>query len=151
MDFNYKRTRKHTIGKLVVMTLATVLPLVIVAILGLVYDFFKGEQALDLKIFRYVVLIVFESVIIYKIAIYARIISSQSWAEKYYIKKHDERCIYIKQRTSTFTLKLVLYLCALGMIVTGFVNKTLFYCFGGVIVVTLLTLLITYSYFSKKI
>lgn len=151
MDFNYKRTRKHTIGKLVVMSLATLLPLVLVAILGIVYDFFKGEQALDLKIFRYVVLVVFETVIIYKIAIYIRIIASKAWAEKYFIKKHDERCIYIKQRTSTFTLKMVLYLCALGMVVTGFINKTLFYCFGGVIAVTLLTLLLTYLYFSKKI
>lgn len=151
MDFNYKRTRNHTIGKLVVMSLATLLPLVLVAILGIVYDFFKGEQALDLKIFRYVVLVVFETVIIYKIAIYIRIIASKTWAEKYFIKKHDERCIYIKQRTSTFTLKMVLYLCALGMVVTGFINKTLFYCFGGVIAVTLLTLLLTYLYFSKKI
>lgn len=151
MEFNYSKTRKHAIGKLVVMSLATLLPLVLVGVFGAIYNFFKGSQALDLKIFRYVVLVIFEAIVIYKICFYLRIISSEEWTEEIYIKKRDERNIYIKQRTHSFTIKLALFVCGIGMIISGFLSKTVFYTLGSIIVVILLSHLFTYLYFSKKI
>lgn len=151
MEFNYQRTRKHTIGKLVVMCLAMLLPLVLIGVFGSIYNFIKGDQALDLKIFRYVVCIIFEAIIILKIVLYARIISSEEWARKYFVKKRDERNMYIKQRTSGFTMKFLLFFEAIGMIVSGFISQQVFYCLGGVIVTTLLAYIFTYLYFSKKI
>lgn len=151
MEFNYENTRKHTIGKLVVMSLSTLLPLLAIVLLGLIYDFFKGEQALDLKIFRYIVFIVFECAIISRIVLYIRIIVSKDWATAYYIKKRDERNVYIKQRTNSFTLKFVLFFEALGTIAAGFISAAVFYSIIAIIGVTLATYFFTYLYFSKKI
>ncbi len=151
MEFNYAKIRKHAIGKLIVMSLATLLPLVLVGVFGMIYDFFKGDQALDLKIFRYVVLVLFEAAVIWKIVLYVRIIVSEEWTEQNYIRKRDERNIYIKQRTNAFTLKLVLYISGIGMIVSGFLSKTAFYTLGIVVVVIIITHIFTYLYFSKKI
>lgn len=151
MDFNYKKTRKHAIGKLVIMSLATLLPLILVGVFGIIADFFSSEQALDLQIFRYVVLVIFEAALIYKIVFYIRVIISEEWARSNYIKRRDERHLYIRQRTSSFTLKMILFVSAVGMIVTGFISKTAFYTLCGVVVVTVLTYIFTSLYFSKKI
>lgn len=151
MEYNYQKSRKHTIGKLVVMSLATLLPIILVGVFGSIYDFFKGNQALDLKIFRYIVFIILETFIIIKITFYIRVIVSKDWAEQYYIKKRDERNIYIRQRTNSFTIKLLLFLEAVGMVSAGFFSKQIFYCLCAILVATLLIYLFTYLYFSKKI
>ena len=95
MQFDYAKKRKHTIGKLVVMSLAIVLPIIAYFVLGFIYDAFDGNDPLDLEILRILVLVVFELVIAAKIYLYVRIITSEDFATNYFIKKNDERNVYI--------------------------------------------------------
>ncbi len=150
MQFDYAKKRKHTIGKLVVMSLAIVLPIIAYFVLGYIYKSVGGDDPLDLEILRVLVLVACELVIAAKIFFYVRIIASEDYATNYFIKKNDERNVYIKQRTTTFTMKFLLYVTALEMIIAGFFSKLLFYSLGSVIIVMGLTYFFTYIYFNKK-
>lgn len=150
MQFDYAKKRKHTIGKLVVMSLAIVLPIIAYFVLGFIYDAFDGNDPLDLEILRILVLVVFELVIAAKIYLYVRIITSEDFATNYFIKKNDERNVYIKQRATAFTMKFLLYVLALGMVIAGFFSQLLFYTLGSLAIVMILTNFIAYVYFNKK-
>ena len=150
MEFNYQKKRKHTIGKLIVMSLATLLPIIAYFVLGAIYRFFNSPEKMDLVALRLLVLIIFELAIAFKIVLYIRIIASEEFANKYFIKKNDERNIYIRQRTTSFTMKLSLYLMGVGMVVAGFYSKTIFYALGAIIICEIIIYIFTHLYFSKK-
>lgn len=150
MEFNYQKKRKHTIGKLIVMSLATLLPIIAYFVLGAIYRFFNSPEKMDLVVLRLLVLIIFELVIAFKIVLYIRIIASEEFANKYFIKKNDERNIYIRQRTTSFTMKLSLYLMGVGMVVAGFYSKAIFYALGAIIICEIIIYIFTHLYFSKK-
>lgn len=150
MEFNYQKKRKHTIGKLIVMSLATLLPIIAYFVLGAIYRFFNSPEKMDLVVLRLLVLIIFELAIAFKIVLYIRIIASEEFANKYFIKKNDERNIYIRQRTTSFTMKLSLYLMGVGMVVAGFYSKEIFYALGAIIICEIIIYIFTHLYFSKK-
>ena len=150
MEFNYQKKRKHTIGKLIVMSLATLLPIIAYFVLGAIYRFFNSPEKMDLVVLRLLVLIIFELAIAFKIVLYIRIIASEEFANKYFIKKNDERNIYIRQRTTSFTMKLSLYLMGVGMVVAGFYSKAIFYALGAIIICETIIYIFTHLYFSKK-
>lgn len=150
MEFNYQKKRKHTIGKLIVMSLATLLPIIAYFVLGAIYRFFNSPEKMDLVVLRLLVLIIFELAIAFKIVLYIRIIASEEFANKYFIKKNDERNIYIRQRTTSFTMKLSLYLMGVGMVVAGFYSKPIFYALGAIIICEIIIYIFTHLYFSKK-
>lgn len=150
MEFNYQKKRKHTIGKLIVMSLATLLPIIAYFVLGAIYRFFNSPEKMDLVVLRLLVLIIFELAIAFKIVLYIRIIASEEFANKYFIKKNDERNIYIRQRTTSFTMKLSLYLMGVGMVVAGFYSKAIFYALGAIIIGEIIIYIFTHLYFSKK-
>lgn len=150
MEFNYQKKRKHTIGKLIVMSLATLLPIIAYFVLGAIYRFFNSPEKMDLVVLRLLVLIIFELAIAFKIVLYIRIIASEEFANKYFIKKNDERNIYIRQRTTSFTMKLSLYLMGVGMVVAGFYSKAIFYALGAIIICGIIIYIFTHLYFSKK-
>ena len=95
MEFNYQKKRKHTIGKLIVMSLATLLPIIAYFVLGAIYRFFNSPEKMDLVVLRLLVLIIFELAIAFKIVLYIRIIASEEFANKYFIKKNDERNLWL--------------------------------------------------------
>ena len=150
MEFNYQKKRKHTIGKLIVMSLATLLPIIAYFVLGAIYRFFNSPEKMDLVVLRLLVLIIFELAIAFKIVLYIRIIASEEFANKYFIKKNDERNIYIRQRTTSFTMKLSLYLMGVGMVVAGFYSEAIFYALGAIIICEIIIYIFTHLYFSKK-
>lgn len=150
MEFNYQKKRKHTIGKLVVMCFATLLPIIAYFVLGSIYRFFNSPEKMDLVVLRLLVLIISELVIGLKIILYIRIIASEEFANRYFIKKNDERNIYIRQRTTSFTMKLSLYLMGVAMIVAGFYSKAIFYALGATIICEIIIYGFTYLYFLKK-
>lgn len=150
MEFNYQKKRKHTIGKLCVMSASTLLPIAAYFILSIIYEFFGSKDKMDLEVLRLLVLVIFECIIAMKIVHYIRIIISEDYATDYFIKKYDERNLYIKQRTTSFTLKMVLYIIAIGLIVSGFFSKILFYSLGGLIIVIGIIYFVTLTYFSKR-
>ena len=150
MEFNYQKKRKHTIGKLIVMSLATLLPIIAYFVLGAIYRFFNSPEKMDLVVLRLLVLIIFELAIAFKIVLYIRIIASEEFANKYFIKKNDERNIYIRQRTTSFTMKLSLYLMGVGMVVAGFYSKAIFYALGAITICEIIIYIFTHLYFSKK-
>lgn len=150
MEFNYQKKRKHTIGKLCVMSASTLLPIAAYFILSIIYEFFGSKNKMDLEILRLMVVVIFELIIAFKIVHYIRIIISEDYATDYFIKKYDERNLYIKQRTTSFTLKMTLYIIAVALIVSGFFSKLLFYSLVGLIVVIGIVYFATLAFFSKR-
>lgn len=132
------------------MSLATLLPIIAYFVLGAIYRFFNSPEKMDLVVLRLLVLIIFELAIAFKIVLYIRIIASEEFANKYFIKKNDERNIYIRQRTTSFTMKLSLYLMGVGMVVAGFYSKAIFYALGASIICEIIIYIFTHLYFSKK-
>lgn len=150
MEFNYQKKRKHTIGKLCVMSASTLLPIAAYFILSIIYEFFGSKNKMDLEILRLMVVVIFELIIAFKIVHYIRIIISEDYATDYFIKKYDERNLYIKQRTTSFTLKMTLYIIAVALTVSGFFSKLLFYSLVGLIVVIGIVYFATLAFFSKR-
>lgn len=150
MEFNYQKKRKHTIGKLCLMSASTLLPIAAYFILSIIYEFFGSKNKMDLEILRLMVVVIFELIIAFKIVHYIRIIISEDYATDYFIKKYDERNLYIKQRTTSFTLKMTLYIIAVALIVSGFFSKLLFYSLVGLIVVIGIVYFATLAFFSKR-
>lgn len=150
MQFNYQRTRKHTIGKLVVMSLSTILPILLWFVVGY-FCKDKYEEYESLMVYRLIILLIAEGLICLRIATYIRIIVSEEWATNYFISKRDERNTYIRFRSQTFSRKLMLYGETIAMIVTGFINQILFWTLGIIVICTVLTDLIAHFYFSRKI
>lgn len=143
------RLKKITKIKLVIMSLATILPIVLVSVLGPTeVKFFDAPGYL--KILRYSVFFITEGVIIYKIVGYIRVLTSKEYFDNLLIKKKDERLIFIKQRYQSFSLKLILYLLVIAVIVSGFLNEVVFLTVLSTIGVLLITMGITFIYYDKK-
>ena len=53
MEFNYQKKRKHTIGKLIVMSLATLLPIIAYFVLGAIYRFFNSPEKIILRMLNH--------------------------------------------------------------------------------------------------
>ena len=88
--------------------------------------------------------------IIYKVAYYGRILASDEYAKKVLIKKNDERLIFIKQKYSLFTVKMVVFLMLIAIIVSGFINTIVFVTLLITLAIVGLTWLITMIYYKNK-
>ena len=131
------------------MSLATILPIILILVLGpKEVKFFDAPGYL--KILRYFVFFITEGVIIYKIVGYIRVLTSKEYFDNVLIKKKDERLIFIKQRYQSFSLKLILYLLVIAVIVSGFLNEVVFLTVLSTIGVLLITMGITFIYYDKK-
>lgn len=147
MEFNYEAYKKHTIVKLIFMSIGLAIPVILICF---VLPHFEADIKNDLKVIRWIVLAFFEAAIVYKLYKYIRIIINADYAKDYYIKLNDERQVFIRQKSSTFTLKLLLYCLALGAIVAGFYNSYVFYTLLLVIGFIVVSNIIITIFYNKK-
>lgn len=126
MDAAFSRFIRVTKGKCIVMCLATLLPAIIVTVFEpLVSSHF--EVTTTMVMMRYIIFVLFEIYLIYKIVGYFRVLSNKKYAEERFVRSTDERLIFIRQKSYSFTYKFVLYSLCVGLVVTGFINAIAFY------------------------
>ncbi len=149
---NQEHLIKMTKIKLVIMSLSTILPILLLVIFQFcISDLFQeGTVVYDLIVFRYGIFALLECYIGSKIAKYIKILTSIDYASSEVIRKNDERNKFIKLKTESFTIKIVIYLMGIALIVTAFINRYVFYTLLGVLLVNLVTYFIVKIYYSKK-
>ncbi len=149
--YDLERLRKTTLIKLIFMSISIAIPIIIICILTpLSRNHFSNWVQIPVKVLDYIVVVCGEAFIIYKVAYYGRILGSENYAKKVLIKKNDERLIFIKQKYSQFTVKMVVFLLLIGIIISGFINTIVFITLSSVLAGVGLTWLITAIYYRNK-
>ena len=132
---SFEKFLKFTKLKLIIMSISTLTPIIIVVVMSILGNYLMSLQN---TIFQdiYLLLVVFEGVIIYKVVRYLRIVSNNEYAKQEFIKKNDERNRFIKTTSNNLVTKIFIYVLVVIAIFAAFTNRVLFY--------TLLALLATY-------
>lgn len=147
--YDINKVRSTTKIKLIFMSISIVLPIVLYFILDpLLEDYW--QVGLDVEIVRIIILVALEAFVIWKEVFYIRILKSDDYALKIMTRKNDERLIFIRQKYSTYSLKQFAFLLCIAIIVTGFINKIVFYSLVITLVVLIITVFITTLYYKKK-
>lgn len=149
-ELGLEKLRKTTKIKLIIMSLSTLLPIIILLTMDLIPNINQNSALPDLIIFRYGILALLEGYIGVKICIYIRILANNDFAEAEVIKRNDERNKYIKMKSYAMTIKVSLYLLGIALIVTAFINRMIFYTLLGVLLAGLIVYLIELIYYANK-
>ncbi|MBE6136917.1 MAG: hypothetical protein E7176_00785 [Erysipelotrichaceae bacterium] len=152
MQITMDRLKRTAKIKLIIMALATLLPILILICMELIPSFANSDNAAfaDLIIFRYGIFVLLEGYIGIKIYTYAKILLDVDFASNELIKKNDERISFIKLKTNNFSLKLALYSIGIALIVTAFINKIIFYTLLAVLTFFIISYICVRIYYSKK-
>ena len=146
---NIEHLRKTSIIKLIIMSLATILPILLLVIFELIPK--NEESALaDLIIIRYGILVLLEGYIGIKIVNYIKILTSVDYAQAEIVKRNDERNKFIKLKTESMTIKICIYGMGIALIVTAFINRYIFYTLLGVLLFGVLAFVISKLVYTKK-
>ncbi len=141
--------RKISKIKLIIMSLSTILPIIILVALELAPQT-KDSAVPDLVIFRYGILVLLEGYIGIKIYTYIRILMNVDFATIELTKKNDERIRFIKLKTDSMTIKIAIYGIGIAMIVTAFIHRLLFYTLLIVLLSYIVIYLAVKLYYCKK-
>lgn len=144
---NMEHFRKVTKIKLILMCLATLLPIVIVSSLE---AFIKKQFGYEFLVLRYLAFALFELAIILKIVNYCLIITNENYCLKIYTKIRDERNIFIRSKIQNITIKTILFLNAIGLICAGFLDPLIFIVLAietGIIIILYFS---AFFYYRKK-
>ncbi len=149
--YDLNRLRKTTKIKLIFMSISIAIPIIIVSILTPIsLEYFADYVNIPVRVFNYIIMVCGETFVICKVVYYGRILASENYAKKVLIKKNDERLIFIKQKYSLFTVKMMLFLMLIGIIISGFINTTVFITLCIVLLVTIITWYSAMLYYRNK-
>ncbi len=146
---NLDHLKKTSKIKLIIMSLATILPIVLIIVFELIPNH-ENSAVADLIIIRYGILVLLEGYIGLKIINYIKILTSIDFAQAEVVKRNDERNKYIKLKTESMTIKICIYLLGIALLVTAFINRFIFYTLIGVLLVGVIVFSIVKIYYSKK-
>lgn len=141
--------RKFTRIKLIIMSLSTILPILILFIMELIPEN-ENSAVYDLIIFRYGILVLLEGYIGIKISVYIRILANVDYASNELLKKNDERNKFIKLKTDSLALKIAIYMLGIALIITAFINRFIFYTLFFVLLTYIVIYLFVKLYYWKK-
>lgn len=149
---------KSTKLKFIIMSISTLTPIIIIIVMNILGDtlinlengVFADILKTDMIVFTYLLLALFEGVIIYKVYKYARILLNSDYANKEFIKKRDERNRFIKSQASNLITKIFIYVLVVITIFTAFTNRVLFYSLFFILIVYFIIYIIVTIYFYKK-
>ena len=148
--YDLSKVRNTTKIKLVFMSIAIFIPIIIVTILTSINKKYGDVDKIVVEVLRYAITILGVLFILYKIVYYIRILKDDAYAETIIIKKNDERLIFLRQKYSTFSLKLLLFINLIGVIVSGFISAIVFYTLLVSMGVVIVVCLSTFIYYYKK-
>lgn len=146
---NLDHLKKTSKIKLIIMSLATILPIVLIVVFELIPNH-ENSAVADLIIIRYGILVLLEGYIGLKIINYIKILTSIDFAQAEVVKRNDERNKYIKLKTESMTIKICIYLLGIALLVTAFIDRFIFYTLIGVLLVGVIVFSIVKIYYSKK-
>lgn len=145
-----EKLRKGIKIRLIVMSLSTLLPIVLLILFNL--PFFKKEFKVygDLFVLRYAIFVLLEGYIGFKIYRYIRFFCDQEYADFFALRKTDERLNFIRLKTNAMVIKIFIYVCGIALITTGFLNSYVFYTLLSILCAVLVIYLFVYIYYSRK-
>lgn len=149
MDYQEKM-RKGIIIRLIVMSLSTLLPILLLILFNLPFFKEKFKVYNDLFVLRYAIFILLEAYIIFKIYRYIRFLVDDEYQNKFILTRTDERLNFIKLKTNALVIKVFIYVCGIALITAGFFDAIVFYTLLGILGVVLIIYLFVYIYYSKK-
>ncbi|MDE5566758.1 MAG: hypothetical protein K2H02_00310 [Anaeroplasmataceae bacterium] len=147
---NKEKFRKGIMLRLGVMIASTILPIILLVLFA--QKFFQERFVVynDLVVLRYAIFVLLEGYIGTKIYRYIRYLCDIEYADLFYLRKNDERLNFIRLKTNALVIKILIYVCGIALITTGFINAVIFYT----ILSFLLSILIIYTsvfiFYSKK-
>lgn len=152
MRYDLEKLKKSTKIKLIFMSISIAIPIIVVFLIMLPISEKYCEKwvSMPTKVLTFVVLGLSDAFIITRVVMYGVILGSEDYASKVLIRKNDEREIFIRQKEAVFTIKMMLFLCAIGCLISGFLSTVVFITLASVSVVMLVTLAITRLYYRKK-
>ncbi len=146
---NLDHLKKMSKIKLIIMSLATILPIILLVIFELIPNI-ENSAVADLIIIRYGILVLLEGYIGLKIYNYIKILTSVDYAQSEVIKRNDERNKFIKLKTESMTIKICIYALGISILVTAFINRWIFYTLICVLLFAVISFVIVKIYYSKK-
>ena len=150
MEFDYEKFKKTTSLKLPIITIAIALPIILE--LGLIPYYIEtfNQDENYARACAGVLVIFVELLLIWKLSCYIRILTSKAWAEKFYIKAHDERLTLIDRKANTFTTLATLYIVGTSAAIAGCFDAKVFFTLLATFFGIILIYGISYLYYSKK-
>ncbi len=145
-----EKLRKGVKTRLIVMSLSTILPIILLIAFDL--PFFKERFVVynDLVFLRYAIFVLLEGYIGFKIYRYIRFFCDVEYADLYALRKTDERLNFILLKTNALAIKIFIYMSGIALIIAGFFNSFVFYTLLSVLGAVLVIYLFVYIYYSKK-
>lgn len=144
------KLKKGIIIRLVVMSLSTILPIILLILFE--QPFFKERFVVynDLVVIRYAIFVLLEGYIGFKIYRYVRFLCDSEYADLFALRKNDERLNFIRLKTNALAIKIFIYVCGIAIITTGFFNSYIFYTLLGVLLCVLVIYVSVFIFYSKK-
>jgi hypothetical protein len=143
--------KKRSVKRLIVMSLSTILPIVIVIVLGVgQYSFSNDSVFKDFAGLPYMLCVLFLAWLVYKIVDYILVLKNDDYANKKLIKRNDERNKFIKLKSGALSGKIFIYVMGLACILTAFFSKIVFYtCVSSFGIFILIELIVNLVYYNK--
>ncbi len=147
---NKEKLRKGIKIRLIVMSLSTVLPIILMILFEL--PVFKQQFVIynDLVVLRYAIFVLLEGYIGFKIYRYVRFFCDAEYADLVALRKNDERLNFIRLKTNALAIKIFIYVCGIALITAGFFNAIVFYTLLSILGSVLVIYLFVYLYYSRK-
>lgn len=147
---NKEKLEKSIKIRLIVMSLATVLPIILLILFEL--PFFRSQFVVynDLVVLRYAIFVLLEGYIGFKIYRYVRFLCDSEYSDLFFLRKTDERLNFIKLKTNAMVIKIFIYLCGIALITAGFFNSIVFYTLLSILAAVLVIFISVLIYYSHK-
>ena len=148
---NLEKIRNVTKKKLLIMSLSTTLPIIILVGFILLHLEFKEKSIFNIVIWLpYVLFGLFEAYLAYKIIKYIRIIKNDDFASKLILEKNDERNKFIKLKAGSLSYKIFIYCMGIFLIISSLIDYRICIAIGVVFIAFILIHLIVNIYYEKK-
>ena len=147
---NKEKIKKGIKTRLIVMSLSTLLPILLLIFFSL--PFFKKRFVMynDLLVFRYAIFVLLEGYIGFKIYRYIRFFCDSEYADFFILRKTDERLNFIRLKTNAMVIKIFIYVCGIALITAGFFSAAVFYTLLSILCAVLLIYLFVYIFYSRR-
>ncbi len=144
------KLRKSMMIHLIVMSLSTLLPIVLLIMFE--QDFFKERFVVykDLVVLRYAIFVLLEGYIGFKIYRYIRFLCDSEYADFIALRKNDERINFIRLKTNALVIKILIYVCGIALITAGFFNSFVFYTILSFLIAVLIIYISVFIFYTKK-
>lgn len=155
---SFEKFLKFTKLKLIIMSISTLTPIIIVVVMNILGNYlmslqntiFQDVLKTDMIVFTYLLLAIFEGVIIYKVVRYARIILNSEYANQEFIKKNDERNKFIRTTSNNLITKIFIYVLVVIAIFAAFTNRVLFYTLLAILTIYLIIYVAVNIHYFRK-